>query len=252
MSTPFNITDYMMRGLDAAKPATPSIPAGTTAFYYATDTLKLYGWSGGAWVQVNTGTGGPAIVQSKATNSANLNSSGITLNSAPTQGNLLIAFVRVAGLQGLLPGTGWNSWFNNQNFTSGSISVYWKVAGASESATQFPTTSTANSVGCVVYECSAGAPSATTLNVNQSGTAVAETGVMTKGGGSLLIGAVITNSNTSTPSSITGATLDGAASQGNSVSVQAFHVNSPVAGNNNITVNFGVSTVFNIGMVQIS
>lgn len=56
--TPF-ISSYLAAGLDASKPTAATlaatIPAGSTAFYYATDNGKLYAVEGGgsAWVQLN-------------------------------------------------------------------------------------------------------------------------------------------------------------------------------------------------------
>jgi hypothetical protein len=50
MSSGTIITDYLGRGLLSAIPATPPIPTGGTAFYYATDVTTLYVWTGSAWV----------------------------------------------------------------------------------------------------------------------------------------------------------------------------------------------------------
>lgn len=43
------MTDWLGRGTHAARPVTPPIPAGGTAFYYETDTLATFGWTGAAW-----------------------------------------------------------------------------------------------------------------------------------------------------------------------------------------------------------
>lgn len=50
------ITNYLGEGAASARPATPSITPGATAFYYATDTGALSFWNGSAWSAV-TGTG---------------------------------------------------------------------------------------------------------------------------------------------------------------------------------------------------
>lgn len=56
------LTDYIQRGTFAGRPASPATPgtiaANATAFYWATDTLVLYMWTGAAWVIVGSGTGG--------------------------------------------------------------------------------------------------------------------------------------------------------------------------------------------------
>jgi hypothetical protein len=54
------ITDYLGRGLAAARPVTPPVAAGALAIYYATDTGSLSRWTGSAWADVLTsGVGGP-------------------------------------------------------------------------------------------------------------------------------------------------------------------------------------------------
>lgn len=58
MSTSSLITDYVGSGLFANRPATPLIAAGATAFYFATDTIVLYVWTGAAWIVAGSGTGG--------------------------------------------------------------------------------------------------------------------------------------------------------------------------------------------------
>ena len=57
MSNSTIITDYLGRGTFANRPATPPVPTGGMAFYYATDTGVVYAWNGTAWT---TGTGAGA------------------------------------------------------------------------------------------------------------------------------------------------------------------------------------------------
>lgn len=52
------ITEYLGSGLAAARPATPDVPTGALAFYFATDTeaLSMYDQNDGAW-QTTGGSG---------------------------------------------------------------------------------------------------------------------------------------------------------------------------------------------------
>ncbi len=52
------VTDYLGRGTHAARPASPPIPAGGTAFYFETDTTSWCGWTGSAWVVIASGASG--------------------------------------------------------------------------------------------------------------------------------------------------------------------------------------------------
>lgn len=54
------ITDYLGVGLAAARPATPPVPTGGTAFYYSTDVPLLEVWDGSAWQSVGGGGGSGA------------------------------------------------------------------------------------------------------------------------------------------------------------------------------------------------
>ncbi len=49
-SAPTLISDYLGRGLAAARPVTPTPPTGTLAAYLATDTGVLSVWDGAAWL----------------------------------------------------------------------------------------------------------------------------------------------------------------------------------------------------------
>lgn len=52
------ISSYLGVGTHAARPTSPSVQSGETAFYYETDTTNTFVWTGSAWVQVNGGGGG--------------------------------------------------------------------------------------------------------------------------------------------------------------------------------------------------
>src|SRR2546422_10895083 len=52
------IIDYLGEGAFSSRPASPNVPAGCMAIYYATDTTTLYGWNGAAWLTIGGPTGG--------------------------------------------------------------------------------------------------------------------------------------------------------------------------------------------------
>jgi hypothetical protein len=155
------ITDYFGRGAHSARPATPNVPAGACAFYYETDTTDTFVWNGTAWTQMNASGGGstPAVVQQSITTQSNA-STGITLGSAPTSGNLLLAIAACGLFSDQTANTGWTKvgYLHNDRFTSVQdqyalvqhyfyMGVYAKVAGGSESTTQSPVTNTG--AGCI-------------------------------------------------------------------------------------------------------
>src|SRR5579872_7116317 len=94
MATARNITNFIASGTHAARPVTPTLLAGETAVYYETDTLHMFAFPfGGAWTQIDSVGGSvPAIVQNACVAVA-AHTTGITLGSAPINGNLLIALV---------------------------------------------------------------------------------------------------------------------------------------------------------------
>lgn len=52
------VTDYIARGLDAAKPVSaPLIAANAASFYFATDTGFLYSWNNSSWELIAGGAG---------------------------------------------------------------------------------------------------------------------------------------------------------------------------------------------------
>lgn len=48
MASPL-VTTYFGSGTFASRPATPLVATGCAAVYFATDTLTLYAYAGGAW-----------------------------------------------------------------------------------------------------------------------------------------------------------------------------------------------------------
>lgn len=49
MASNTTLSYYFQTGTHAGRPATPNVPANITAFYYETDTLSLFYWTGSAW-----------------------------------------------------------------------------------------------------------------------------------------------------------------------------------------------------------
>lgn len=228
------ISDYIQYGLHSARPASPNVPAGASAIYYETDTTDAFIWSGTAWKQiVGSGGGGsnPAIVQSGF---AAGSISGVTLGTAPTAGNVIIAFM--AGSSGTA-GTGWNLFFTDNGGVS-QTTAYWKVAGVSESATQNPLPSPGT---CAIgmYEVS-GNPFAAVVGLDTAGTSITKA-VVSPRSTDLIIGCVFDESTGVLPTGFTGATADGTATNGSSRSVAGFHIGSPSAGSNSITANWATS-----------
>jgi hypothetical protein len=142
------ITDYLGSGLAAARPATPNISSSGCALWYSTNTdvASIYTVADG-WNSVGGGTSPgtpPTIVQVASSVTA---SASITLGAAPTNGNLLVC---IAGAGGTSVGAGWTSLVNSSSGSDFSVIAY-KIAGASESATQTPLGSSSN-VAMTVWE----------------------------------------------------------------------------------------------------
>lgn len=92
--------------------------------------------SGKVTIDIPAGGGGgstPTLVQSKGAVLADP-SLGLTLDSAPTEGNLLVAYVGRASTASIAVGAGWTP-----VSTATATGLYVKRAGAGESATQTPT-----------------------------------------------------------------------------------------------------------------
>jgi hypothetical protein len=122
---------------------------------------------GGGEAEINISGGGgggvPTTVQFKSIARANL-SGGITLDAAPTDGNLLVAIVfNATATTPPIANGGWTS--AEADSTLPDHSVMYRFAGAGESATQNPTSST-DGGSIIMYEISGAfgviAPGATT------------------------------------------------------------------------------------------
>ena len=92
------LVTYLGSGIASARPATPSIAAGTVGVWWSTDTkaLSVYDLTNGGWTAVGGGYSAgtpPTIVQSVHGNTggATGGGSGLTFGVAPTNGNLLVA-----------------------------------------------------------------------------------------------------------------------------------------------------------------
>lgn len=245
------ITDYVARGLDAAKPVSPNIGAGETGFYWATDTLKLYGWTGATWTQVNTGTGGTSIVQVKSVAAAS-HATGLTLGAAPTLGNLLVAFGTDQASSPSI-GAGWQM-LQTASAANDGYGVAIKLAGAGESTTQTPF-SDAHQGTTTIFEVNNAAGGLVTVDLNFNNTAAAETPKNTKstGGGGLILG-VFVNRTTVGPTSITGTgvTADAAGNTtGVGRAVAPFHISGPTSGSNTVTANYATAQQGFFGAISV-
>ena len=140
------ITGYLSEGIASARPATPSITSGAIAFYYATDTSVLSVWNGSSWGSVGGGYSpgtAPTVVQSQSQVTGN---EGLTLGTAPISGNLLVAMSW--NVPSPSTGSGWTELLQNGSGTDYGT-IYYKVAGSSESATQNPLSAN-ETPGCMV------------------------------------------------------------------------------------------------------
>lgn len=180
----------------------------------------------------------PTIVQNACVVEANM-TTGITLGAAPTNGNLLIALLTD---QTSFPtaNTGWTLIGSNSALHDG-YGVFWKVAGASESATQTPTNS-AHQGSISMYEIANGASSSlsafTDLTASNS---VTENAFSQKPSSALIVGAAVNRALVNTTSITgTGVTRDAQTTAVNR-GVDNFHVTNPAQGNNAVTVTYAAS-----------
>lgn len=95
----------------------------------------------------------PAIVQTQAVQGSGIIS--VTFGSAPTNGNLLVAFLFDTGGNPTAAG-GWTA-LDLETSAALDTSIFTKVAGAGESTTQTPSSSTGGQTSLIVWEISGAA-----------------------------------------------------------------------------------------------
>jgi hypothetical protein len=237
------LTSYIGQGLLAARPATPTLVTGAAGFWYSTDTNILSVYAGGAWHDIVSGA--PTLIQQKAV----VNTNSVTLGAAPTQGNLLLAITTDLGTSETAS-AGWTkiSFTSAANDGSG---FFWKVAGVSESATQTPLTGLSTG-SCTIFELNNATPAALFANnVDLSGTAIAASITAAKSKSGIILGVASNRSAAVAPTSITNATMLGAAVQGGSRTVQPFKVTAPAQGVNTVTANYASSQGAAIPMIEV-
>jgi hypothetical protein len=236
------ITNYFGQGTHAARPTTPNVPSGATAFYYETDTSNTFVWSGVAWVQVNASSstpGVPSVVQDAA--AAGTAITGATLGAAPTSGNLLVA---ITGGGNFSAGTGWvkSPWIDANGTTW--TNMFMKVAGTGESATQNPITSA--NAALVIYELSPGSilmPLCFFADGTNTSSTISAYALSTSG---LIIGAVMTESATTYPTTVPGTTDAQANNTTANKAITGYHMTPTSSGAtaNSLTAAYAASTNF--------
>jgi hypothetical protein len=236
------ITNYFGQGTHAARPTTPNVPSGATAFYYETDTGNTMVWGGTAWVQVNASSsapGVPSVVQSAAT--AGTAITGATLGAAPTSGNLLVA---ITGGGNWSAGSGWiKSPFIDGGGTT-YTNMFVKIAGTGESATQNPIAG--GNAALVIYELSPGStlmPLCWFVDGTNTSSTLSAYALSTSG---LIIGAIMTESATTYPTSIPGTTDAQANNTAANKAITGYHLTPTSSGAtaNSLTAAYAASTNF--------
>jgi hypothetical protein len=111
----------------------------------ATNTNTNRGLVAAAFAPITAETA-PTVVQAKGVATQG---GSITLDAAPTSGNLLVA-LQFHFNNSPAAATGWTQHFTQNAASQDGNSVYYKVAGASESATQTPTSFGAGGTGVLV------------------------------------------------------------------------------------------------------
>jgi hypothetical protein len=243
MATARKITDFIAYGTHAARPAAPTLGTGEIAVYYETDTLHMFAYVSGAWVQID-GTAAPAVVQVKSVAGT---IGAVTLSAAPTAGNLMLAITTDVGVSEAAA-AGWTQAFPFVAAGADGAGFYWKVAGVAESATQTPTSSTATG-SVTIFEIANATPAALRgLNLDLTGTALAAS--CSAAHGALVIGVACCRANV-TPTSITGGTVIAGGANSASRSAQPFKVTAPAQGTNTVTVNYAASQGAAIPMIEV-
>lgn len=171
----------------------------------------------------------PIIVQQGV--AADSGGDGVTLGAAPTEGNLLLAFFG----QNLNPSvaSGWTLIASSNAGTDYGVIAY-KIAGASESATQNPASGT-GAGGCAIFEINNGGYSFNGIvDANSATPAVT---VTTSRAGGIIVGA-FERADTTAQTAIVGATKLSHA-EANGRGITSFSQLAPVDGANTITGTYG-------------
>lgn len=241
MTSPRKMTDYMMSGTHAARPAAPTLGTGEIALYYETDTTNTFVWTGAAWVQANGGLP-PTVVQFGQVTTRD----SITLPAPPTQGNLLLGFLSDG--TSTSPGAGWTVLQQHTNANDNDIIVY-KFAGAAESATQTPNTHTgAGGTGGIVEVANCGMVDSNGAEVTAANT---QTLAVNSPTGGLILGAAMAVQTTVLPTNLGIATQLQAGSTGNSRGIVLFKVAAPALGSNSVVATYAGSTRSNMVLVGL-
>jgi len=205
-------------------------------------------WDGGnsLWKpQAPAGGPVPSIVQTKGASGSGY---AVTLAAPPTNGNLLVA---LSGSQDINPSAqgGWTK----SPYTIGSAAqdnagLWYKIAGAGESATQTPSASGAQTA-IQIWELSNALLGVPTLQVDLSGTGSAFAVNSQKATGAILIGMFV-NRNAAVAPTIAGATI-GTLTQASNRTIAPWLQSSPTVGTNNVTPTYGSSQGYMQAAVQI-
>jgi len=143
------ISEYMGRGPVSNRPASPNVPSGVAAMWFATDSGILSVWDGSSWNDI-VPAGSLSVVQSAVVAQTNL-STGITLPATPQAGNLLLSLVMRNATIAPAASAGWSS-ATTASGTFTSYNAAFKVAGIGEPATQTPTSTSAANGAIVMWE----------------------------------------------------------------------------------------------------
>lgn len=232
------LSDYIQRGTHATRLAlTANLGTKASGLFFETDTGITLVWTGAAWLPIAGSP--PVVVQSKAAAAASLVSAVMT--TAPTQGNLLIAFVGSSATLAAAAG-----WFLVAANTSGTDygSIFAKVAGASESTTQTPIAAGATTTEIGIWEVS-GARLGLVMGAAQSfiandfvGTTPATSSIFAAAGELLLYGFL--GSATGTPTVSVGALDASVTMTGREISIG--HATATAGGNSCLATFSGSGT----------
>lgn len=162
---------------------------------------------------------------------------GVTLGAAPTQGNLLLAFMSDGGSTNINTAAGWRL-LNSISAAHDNAIIAYKMAGAGESATQTPNSNSGAGGAVSVLEIAGGG----IVNfADAADIAIANTATLAvqAATGGLIIGAVVAVTAAALPTGLTGAVaVVGGSASGNSRGIELFQQAAPVLGDNTVVATF--------------